>query len=527
MPEDAPFAIVDLGKRGIVIKAVNAAAARQGIVPGLALADARAALPALRARPGEPREDARALFKLTHWAGRYGPCRNHDGHDGFWCDITGVPHLYGGEEQLARDLVTRLAALGIPARAAIADTFGAAYALARFAVSPDDAFVIAAPGETRAALAPLPVAALRLEDSVVVLLRRLGLRRIEDLYAIPRASLAQRFASREVSNRVVVRLDQALGVAGEPLAPYIEREPFIVRQSFAEPLISSSQLEAVIAALCDDLARALKEKGMGASSVRLVYYRADGTAGATGAMLKTPRNDAAHFKLLLKERLARIEAGFGIDLVELQGRRAVPLETPQEGFAEGAAAYDPGPLVDVLSNRLGAEAVTVFAPIASHIPERGNARAAALSVPASSNSKPLPTRAKGAALAYAPPWPYGAAPRRPPFMLARPEPIAVIAEVPDGPPARFTWRRVERRVARAQGPERIAPEWWRFLVGASDTRSARRPEAPKLPRVRDYYEIEDETGAAYWVFRHGLYGNEDEEETGCDPPGWFLHGVFA
>lgn len=531
VPEDAPFAIVDLGKRGIVIKAVNAAAARQGIVPGIALADARAALPALRARPGESREDSRALFKLTRWASRYGPCRNHDGQDGFWCDITGVAHLYGGEQALARDLSGRLAALRIPARVALADTYGAAHALARFGVAADRAFRIAPAGGTQAALAPLPVAALRLEDDVVVLLRRLGLKRIGDLYAIPRSSLAQRFSSREVSNRVVLRLDQALGAANEPLPPYIEREPFNVRQSFAEPLISSAGLEAVIAALCDDLACALKDKGMGARALRLVYYRADGTAGVTAATLRSPRNDAAHFKLLLKERLARIEAGFGIDLVELEARRAAPLDAPQEGFAEAAAAYDPGPLIDVLSNRLGAESVTVFAPKASHIPERREARAEALSVSAClrpaghsshrssrdfPHSQPLAKRGSGAALDYTPPWPYGTAPRRPPFMLARPEPIAVVAEVPDGPPARFTWRRVERRVARAQGPERIAPEWWRAIG---------REPGKKSARARDYYEIEDETGAAYWVFRHGLYGNEEDE--GGEPPCWFLHGVFA
>ena len=108
-------------------------------------------------------------------------------------------------------------------------------------------------------------------------------------------------------------------------------------------------------------------------------------------------------------------------------------------------------------------------------------------------------------------------------MLTRPERIAVVAEVPDGPPARFTWRRVERRIARAEGPERIAPEWWRHLrTKDTPTQNPARP--------RDYFTIEDEQGAAYWVFRHGLYGGGDED--GCDDghddgPRWFLHGLFA
>ncbi|MEQ1714390.1 MAG: DNA polymerase Y family protein [Hyphomicrobium sp.] len=519
VPRDEPFALVDFGTRNVVITAVNASAAREGIAIGTPLCDARAAFPRLRARPGEREEDAQVLIKLARWAGRYGPSRgdDKDGADGFWADITGVAHLYGGEEKLLADLIGRLEAFSIPARAALADTYGAAHALARFAVRSSSSFVIAPVAAHRSALAPLPVEALRLDGDVVVLLKRLGLKRIGDLYDIPRISLAHRFSSDDAAHRVLVRLDQALGETVEPLRPFFDLAPFLVQRSFAEPLISSEALEAIIFALCDELAEVLKEKDMGTRSVFLAFYRADGTAGHIAASLRSASSNAAHFKTLLKEKLGKMEAGFGVDLLSLSATRVSPLKGSQPGFAEEEGdGYDAGPLIDRLSNRLGASAVAVLEPHASHIPERSQRPVAALasSLPPSQGvgerlrRRPISPR-------YVPPWPYGQGARRPPFLLSRPEPIAVVAEVPDGPPVRFVWRRVERRVARAAGPERIAPEWWR-AIGLK--------EEEKRARARDYYEIEDEAGAAYWVFRHGLYGSDEESDA---PPRWYVHGMFA
>lgn len=524
VPEDAPFALVDLaGSRGVVITAVNASAAREGIAPGMALTDARAALPSLRVRPGDRSEDARVLFKLGQWAGRYGPSRGHDQEDGFWADVTGVAHLYGGEEGLMGDLIGRLGDLGIPACAALADTYGAAFALARFGIPERPGWRIVAPGETRAALERQPVDALRLDEDCAVLLKRLGLRRIGDLYPIPRISLAHRFASNDVAQRVLSRLDQALGRAAEPLIPFFALAPFIARRTFPEPLISSQPLEGVIGELCDELAGALKDKDMGTRALLLRYYRADGTAGVTGTRMRAHSNDGAHFRMLLAPKLEKIDAGFGIDLVLIEATQVGPLKGAQPGFAEeGAAAYDPGPLIDALSNRLGEKAVCVLAAHASHMPERSQTRIAAVQsaagdAPASAAYGKLPSHLSSHDAA---PWPHvqGQGPRRPPFLLERPEPIDVVAEVPDGPPARFVWRRVERRVARAQGPQRIAPEWWR-LIGVPGTKPA---------RIRDYYKIEDEGGAAYWVFRHGLFGGAQEENAQeAAPPRWFLHGLFC
>ncbi|MGB4866172.1 MAG: DNA polymerase Y family protein [Hyphomicrobium sp.] len=513
VPKDKPFALVTSGVHGLTISAVNSVAAREGVHIGTALADARAALPSLISKPADLDADRIGLLKLARWAGRYGPNRHADGDDGLWIDITGVAHLFGGEESLLDELTRRLAASGVPACAGLADTLGAAHGLARFACPEGSAWALASAGETRAAMAPLPVEALRLDGACVLLLKRLGLRHIGQLYGIPRDSLARRFRSKEAASAVVLRLDQALGDANEPRRPMQQPPVLSVMRTFAEPLISSEALEAVVAELCAELSSALAAKDFGAKAVALALYRTDGTAAEIDVAMSTPSRDGAHIQMLLKEKLTNIDAGFGIDLVRLDALRIERRSIRQDTFATTSAIVDAGPLIDRLSNRLGAAAVTLLRPHASHIPERAEVRVPALK-----------------ALRYEPPWPYRAGPyerealdaRRPAFLLKRPERIEVLAGVPDGPPARFTWRRVERLVARAEGPERIAPEWWRHVA---------LQDGQKRPRPRDYYTIEDHQGAAYWVFRHGLYGAEDDEADEGDeaskPPRWFLHGLFA
>jgi protein ImuB len=550
VPPDKPFALVTSGAHGLLISAVNSCAVDAGVAVGARLTDARAAVPSLICRAAEPREDEIALLRLARWAGRYGPNRNTDGDDGLWIDITGVAHLYGGEEKLLDDLVQRLTRFGVPSHVGLADTFGAAHALARFGIPDAGTWALAAAGTGRAVFASFPVESLRLDAKSVLLLKRLGLRRAGQLYELPRESLARRFRSRDVAGEVLTRLDQMLGLKQEPRGPLAEPPVMSVRRAFAEPLLSGQAIETIAVALCEELSALLKEKGRGARSVRLSLYRADGTVAEVAISLRTPSRDGAHLMLLLKEKFDSIDAGFGIDLMVLDVLRARRVTDSQEGFSEDAAAadYDPGPLIDRLSNRLGADAVTILRSRASHIPERSEVRMAALSSPSPRSSRgegrgegrplaqspvaaphpnPLPValvRAngeRGSPLTYEPPWPYGPygkGPRRPPFVFARPEPISVVAEIPDGPPARFIWRRVERRIARAEGPERIAPEWWR-AIGLGENQ--------KRQRVRDYYDIEDETGARYWVFRHGLYGGAENESEDDEPPRWFLHGLFA
>ena len=515
VPPDQPLALVTSGAHGLTISAVNAVAAREGVAIGTALADARAALPALVSRPAELDADRVALLKLARWAGRYGPNRHADGDDGLWIDITGVAHLFGGEDNLLNDLTRRLASFGVSAQVGLADTLGAAHGLARFGCPQGAAWVIAPEALTREAIAPLPVEALRLDAPRVLLLKRLGLRRIGQLYDIPRDSLARRFRSKDAAAAVLTRLDQALGVANEPRRPMQTPPVLSVMRSFAEPLISSEALEAIVAELCAELASALATKDFGAKAVRLALFRTDGTCADVAAALSQPSRDGPHIMGLLKEKLAVIDAGFGIDVLRLDAVRVERHGVRQDTFAAAGSRAGPGALIDKLSNRFGPAAVLVLRSRQSHIPERAEVR-----VPALKAETPPPRG--GGVLTYEPPWPYKGGPYRagaprPPFLLTRPEPIEVLAGVPDGPPARFTWRRVERRVACSQGPERIAPEWWRHIALTEDQ---------KRPRPRDYYRVEDHDGASYWVFRYGLYGGENDDDA-ADPPRWFLHGLFG
>jgi protein ImuB len=186
VPEDRPFALVGSDARGLILTAVNARSTRDGLLPGLSLADARAICPHLLTEPAAPGKDADTLRALAHWASRYSPTLNVDGDDGLWLDITGVPHLFGGESALLADFAQRLAGAGFTARLGLAETLGGAHALARFArASP---CTIPA-GKLRSTLATLPVEALRLESETAHLLRRLGLKRIGQFYDLPRASL--------------------------------------------------------------------------------------------------------------------------------------------------------------------------------------------------------------------------------------------------------------------------------------------------------------------------------------------------
>ena len=492
VPHDAPLALVEAGSHGIRITAVNVRAAADGARIGQALADARAALPALLSRPAEPRRDRAALLKLARWCGRYGPNRNADGADGLWIDVTGVAHLYGGEERLLGDLVAKLAGFGLTVRAGLADTLGAAHALARFAASP----ALALAGGAAPRLAALPVEALRLAPETVVLLKRLGLRRIGDLYDLPRAALQRRFRSYKGAEAVLARLDQALGVRPEPRRPLAEPPALFVQRSWPDPLVSAEGLQAETAQLTRELCLALDARELGARAICLSLYRADGTVAEARAGLSQPSWIPEHLMALLAEKLVHLDAGFGVDVLVLAAVQVErrPAEQAALGRLAQGARGDTAQLIDRLANRLGAARVSRLAPRASHMPERAEAAAPALSL---ANGRPKETA-----------WPQASGPPRPSLLLPRPEPIRVVAEVPEGPPARFTWRRVERRVARAQGPQRIAPEWWRE-IGAEQS------------RTRDYYRIEDEAGAGYWVFREGFYGGEEE------PPRWFLHGLYG
>jgi protein ImuB len=566
VPSDRPFALVESGTNGIIIVAVNARASEEGIRPGQALADARAIRPDLATLPADPVRDGAVLERFALWLGRYGPCRNAEGSDGLWVDITGVAHLFGGERALARDCGERLGAAGFAAQVAIADTRAGAFALARYGVHQGvgaDEGAIAPRGGMRDVLAGLPVEALQLSGDLVLTLRRLGLRRIGQLYDLPRASLERRFRGEENGRRLpakknakresrrharwaealVLRLDQTLGNASEPAAGLTEPALSRVQKCYAEPLVSHAGILAALEELAIVLCAELGARLTGARRIRFVIFRSDGDIAQCEVRTSRPVASAGHIVDLFRLRLERIDAGLGIDALLLEAFDCEALVLSQTGWVEGRDAAsgrgsgrggcraEMAVLGDRLANRLGPRAVYRLSGRDRHIPEY-----AQRCVPVLGEARPLPAVASPAAL-------------RPLFLLDPAERVDVLAEVPDGPPARFTWRRVPRRVVKAEGPERIAPEWWLRLGGDGLRAEAARREnghgaggdttaavpAPRW-RTRDYWRVEDGEGAQYWLYRAGLYGDDPGagDGAGCncgaacggEPPVWFLQGVF-
>jgi protein ImuB len=490
LADDRPLALVGNEERGLVLTAVNAASVSQGLFPGFGLADARAVCPHLLTLPAAPKKDHAALLDLARWAAcRYSPTLNADGDDGLWLEVTGVPHLFGGEQALLADLGRRLTRLGFTARLALAETCGGAHALARYARSS----LIVPEGEIGLALAPLPVEALRLEPEITSLLRRLGLKRIGQLYDLPRASLERRFHAKDTAEAVLYRLDQALGRRGEPRGPLLPSADFAARLPFPEPLITHDGVLAGLDHLAAELCRKLARAGRGCRRLALWVARADGSSTVIETGLSAPSREPRHLLRLVEDKIEALDLGFGVDLMALTALVTEPLHPAQASLTEANGKPAPETLIDRLVNRLGGRAVRRLVPRASHIPELAQRLRSAFAGP---SLWPEPALAK---------------PKRPPVLFTRPEPVIVLAEIPEGPPARFTWRRVSRRVVKAEGPERIAPEWWR------------KPSPGKeQARPRDYYRIEDEDGHRYWMFRDGLY-----QDSALGAPSWYLHGVFA
>ena len=460
------FALAMPGPRGVTITALNQQARRAGIQVGQTVADARAIHPALLTRPAEPEADTAALKRIAGWAGRYGPNRNIDGPDGLWIEISGVAHLFGSEQALAHDLVERLARAGFTAHIGVAETVGAAHALARYGCGSGRPVAISPDGTLDQYLGRLPVDALRLSEDGILLLKRLGLRRIAHVAAMPRAALARRFredarggrrSDREAAARALVwRLDQVYGRVAEPRTPL---EPPPIRRTacaFEEPLISPGGIEAALAEVATGLAQALRDAGEGARALRLSLYRADSSRAVVDAGASAPSNDGAHIASLWHQRLETVDAGMGIDMVALEATRVGPVAMYQSALSATGSARDhdaAAQLVDRLASRLGRAQVSRIVPEGSHIPERAERRLSALST----DARKCSGRSVGK---------HCKSPNRkvrPPFLLRNPEPIAVVAELPEGAPVSFRWRHVACRVTRSDGPERIAPEWWRTL----------------------------------------------------------------
>ena len=476
----ATMAVVENAQR---LAAVDETAAECGAFPGQAMTDALALLPQLTLIAAEPEADAEALSALASWCSRFSPLVAVDAPDGVLIDIEGCAHLWGGEEKLAEALRARLQKENVRARVGIADTFGAAWALARFGsrrieIAGDDA---------QARLAAFPVAALRLSEDMCAQLRRLGLKTIGQIATLPRASLRKRFGAE-----LLLRRGRALGEEDEPLDFLHPPAVFMERRVFAEPIARPEDMQRVVCDLAVSLCARLDEAGLGARRFEVAFHRVDGETAYSAVGMALPARDPKQLARLFTPKLDFIDPGFGVEVATLHADIVEPLVVAQSDLVAVTAEArnaDLAPLVDRLRNRLGADRVWRAAPQVSHVPERALTHVAPLAAPTKR--------------AWAPDRP------RPVRLFQPPQPIEALAVAPDDPPFIFHWQGAAHRVRAAEGPERIAAEWWR------------KPWAEEeVDRVRDYYCVEDESGARFWLFRTGLYGAER-------PTRWWLHGLFA
>lgn len=474
---DTPLVFTEKQRGALRIVAADKQALSLGIGPGLGLADARARVPDLLAVDHDPAADARLLAWLAAGCERYTPSVAIDGQDGLILDITGCVHLWDGETALVTDLADRIGRLGLTLRHALAHT-------------PDRARALARHGKN------LPIAALDLDEDAAIALRRAGLYSVAEVAKRPRAALAARFGKA-----MVFKLARVLGEEDSRITPRRAPPAIFALRRFAEPIARTDYILETIAELVREASETLRERGAGGRRFAIRLFRSDGDVRALAVETGGPTRNAALLLRLFRERIDSLadplDPGFGYDAVRLDVERAEAL-APTQIASEGqrTQAEDPHALIDRLGVRFGQNRVRRFVSGNSHIPEL-----AGLTLPAAAPSLPFD-------------WPRteaGEPPLRPLHLFDPPQRIEVMAEVPDGPPRQFRWRRDIHKVLLAEGPERIASEWWKRRGGY---------EPGKGGLTRDYFRVEDAGGRRFWLFRHGLYGEEKQ-------PDWYLHGLFA
>ncbi|MDF0599336.1 DNA polymerase Y family protein [Psychromarinibacter sp. C21-152] len=530
-PPEAPFAVVAERRNRQVLSSLSAAASAEGLRQGQPLRDAQAMCPHLLTRPAEPHADAAFLTALRRWAGKFSPWVAEEKPEGLIVDITGCAHLFGGEEALVEQVEIDCGDLGLTIQVGLADTVGAAWALARYAgqaalrTRSGDAidqeapatraraakrrswerggpapvpqepgtrpWRIAPPGKAHSILGPLPVAALRIGEDAVTGLSRVGIRTIGDLTGMPRAALARRFGQD-----VVLRLDQAMGGVPEAVSPARPPAIFAVRLTLPDPIGLDEDIRAAIDRLLPELEKRLQDKGRGARRLRMQLFRAEGSTQTLEIGLARPSASPDRIRPLLVMKLDEVDAGFGIDCIRIEAHVTEPVHARQHrGHIEAAQdamrrLHSDTRLEDLigrLGSRIGLDRISRAHPADSHIPEKTAHRvAAAWSEPAKD-------------------WPRPPTPR--PLVIWRPEPVTVDEPPPPLPkaPATFRWRGRNLATAAARGPERIAPEWW---LDEPEWRTG----------VRDYWQITADTGERLWLYyAHG----------GTMSGGWFCQGRFA
>lgn len=486
-------------KGAMRLSALDPIAENLGLKLGQGVVEARAMCPNINALQADHDADMAFLNALADWADRYTPLVGLDAPfgkaQGLFLDITGCAHLFGGEEAMLKDMISRLHQMGIYAQGAVAPTPGFSWGLAR-QYSPesyDDQNTIMTWDNARHFILSFPMAALRLPLDMLIALDRVGLKNVKDILDAPRKPLTKRFGPF-----LLKRLDQMLGREDEPISPRLPIASLSVERRLAEPIGRQEDIETCIEQLAKSLQSDMEKRGLLGQQFMLLLFRIDGVVRRIDIGLSAPSREPKRIKVLFSEKLDSIydetDAGSGFETIRLCITLAVQTSDQQATFSgKNNIQDDIDELADQMIVRLGAERVLKPVFHQSFIPERAASFVSLMKDAFSKEREVTPEK------------------NRPIRLFSHPEPVMAIAEVPEGPPITFRWRRSQYQVARAEGPERIGAEWW--IDGE---------EAP----TRDYYKVEDKSGRRFWIFREGLYDRKNESRVGLMPR-WFMHGLFA
>lgn len=457
----------------------------------------------LVAEPTDPIADRKALQQLALQCQTYSPLvgvEESETPDSLLLEITGCEAHFGGEQALALQLWNEFSRYPYHARVAVADTVGAAWAMAHFGdhfgVSGNHPVTVIPEGQHVHAIRTLPIAGLRLSPRILETLNKLDLRNIGQLEKLPRTTLPARFGKE-----LLRRLDQAWGIAHELILPEHAPEPVHAVWNSEEPHANRETLELVQRELLDQILALLQPQRLG---IRELQCRFTGTVDSLTLTLRLvqPSLDQRHLWDLLRLEWERQERSFlksklpaprcmteGMTAIRLEASITAPLKVRQQTLFDlepdqkQAQAFRQ--FVERLSSRLGSQAVLRPHPVPDAQPEYACEYAA------------WEEAGSRLALAESDAWETSLARSRPLRLLIAPEPLRVFSPASDGPPRRI-WRGTQQlRIVRTWGPERIETGWWR-----------------EHEVQRDYYRVETEQGQRLWIFQC--------QETGH----WFLHGAY-
>jgi protein ImuB len=471
-----PFVLRTSSRGRMIIAAANAKAELQGICKNMALADARALVPALHVLDDVPDLIPRLLRRLAEWCIRFTPTVAIDFPDGLLLDATGCSHLWGGDVAYVDSIEKRLQARGYDVRVAMADTVRLAWGVARFAAH--DQHVVTGQWHLNT-LMQLPPEALRLEPETVERLHKLGLHKVQGFINLPRTSLRRRFGTH-----LLTQLDRALGNVLEMLEPVVVPQPYSERLPCLEPIVTLTGIEIALQQLLEKLCLRLQRENKGIRQALLKCYRVDGKMVSAQIGTHRPSYQVSHLFKLFETKLSALEPDMGIELFLLEAPHVEDhFATQNTMWGEAGGLEDPhlAELIDRLFNKFGVTAVR-YLPAEHYWPERSFKTASSLTE--------MPATA----------WRTDKV--RPIHLLLQPASVEVVAPVPDYPPILFIYKSKVHHITKADGPERIEQEWW-----------------IQQGEHRDYYLVEDEQGNRYWIFRLGHYHHQKFQ--------WFLHGYFA